>query len=185
MKCPEDIKTYSKIKSEQKLFQFLNALDRRYKPIKREILRLEPLPSADVAYATVRKESAHQNILGETINEKQGIAAGLIATETEGLGLVSKVNRRSDRNQVGSSSRDIKTGAIIGSGTEIKGLYYVDEVTQNGVVMLSHRTAEREAWIWHRRLGHLSIGYLHVLFPKLSPSNCKTHYETCVLAKSH
>nr|GEW66919.1 ribonuclease H-like domain-containing protein [Tanacetum cinerariifolium] len=234
--------------------RFLNALDRRYEPIKREILRLEPLPSTEAAYVTVRKEAAHQNILGETINETQG-TAGLIAIETERLGLVSKVNRRSDRSQIGSSSRvdksklkcgecgmtgipkkdaldlsatptggpmatrraprtldqkkakpllagapkrtptpltrkispdlggwqrrqftvkkimDIKTGAIIGRGTEIKGLYYVDEVTQNGAVMFSHGTAEREAWLWHRRLGHPSNGYLHVLFPKLFPSN--------------
>nr|GEW05322.1 putative Gag-polypeptide of LTR copia-type [Tanacetum cinerariifolium] len=140
MKCLEDIKTYSKIRSEQKLFQFLNAFDRRYEPIKREILRLKPLPSAEVAYATVRKEAAHQNILGATINDTQGIAACLIATETDVLGLVLKVNRRSDRRQIGSSSRDIRTGAIIGCGTEIKGLYYLDDVTQNGAVMLSHGT---------------------------------------------
>nr|GEX37847.1 hypothetical protein [Tanacetum cinerariifolium] len=42
---------------------------------------------------------------------------------------------------------DIRTGAIIGRGTKIKGLYYVDEVTLNGAVMLSHGTAEREAWL--------------------------------------
>nr|GFB81537.1 putative Gag-polypeptide of LTR copia-type [Tanacetum cinerariifolium] len=59
MKCPEDIKTYAKIKSDQKLFQFLNGLDRKFKPIKREILRVDPLPTAKVAYATVRKEAAH------------------------------------------------------------------------------------------------------------------------------
>ncbi|GKD38224.1 hypothetical protein Tco_1258431 [Tanacetum coccineum] len=40
---------------------------------------------------------------------------------------------------------DIRMGAIIGRGTEIKGLYYMDEVTQNGAVMLSYGTAEREA----------------------------------------
>ncbi|KAJ9566582.1 LOW QUALITY PROTEIN: hypothetical protein OSB04_002548 [Centaurea solstitialis] len=68
---------------------------------------------------------------------------------------------------------DIRTGAIIGRGTERQGLYYVDEVTLNGTVMLSHGTMEREAWLWHRRLGHPSTGYLH------------THCETCVLAKSH
>nr|GEZ02754.1 putative reverse transcriptase, RNA-dependent DNA polymerase [Tanacetum cinerariifolium]GEZ06923.1 putative reverse transcriptase, RNA-dependent DNA polymerase [Tanacetum cinerariifolium] len=51
---------------------------------------------------------------------------------------------------------DIRTGAIIGRGTERKGLYYVDEVTRSGTVMLSHETAEREAWLWHRRPGHPS-----------------------------
>nr|GEX64509.1 hypothetical protein [Tanacetum cinerariifolium] len=83
---------------------FLNALDRQYEPIKWEILRLDPLPSVEVAYATVRKEATHQNILGATINETQG-TAGLIATKTEGLGLVSKVNRQSNRSQIGSSSQ--------------------------------------------------------------------------------
>nr|KAJ0198868.1 hypothetical protein LSAT_V11C600327230 [Lactuca sativa] len=89
MKCPDDIKTYARIRSEQKLFQFLNSLNQKYESIKREILRLEPLPSAEAAYATIRKEAAHQNILGTT-NHTQGIAAGMVATETRGMGLVTK-----------------------------------------------------------------------------------------------
>ncbi|GJU95598.1 putative RNA-directed DNA polymerase [Tanacetum coccineum] len=96
MKCPEDIKTYAKIRSDQKLFQFLNGLDRKFEPIKREILRVDPLPTAEAAYATVRKEAAHQNILGATNNEPQGIATGLIAGETEGVGFVTKGYRRND-----------------------------------------------------------------------------------------
>ncbi|GKD49929.1 hypothetical protein Tco_1278905 [Tanacetum coccineum] len=95
MKCPEDIKTYSKIRSEQKIFQFLNVLDRKYESIKREILRLDPLPTAKAAYATVRKEAAHQIILGATNHDMQGIAAGLVATNAEGLGLAAKGHRRS------------------------------------------------------------------------------------------
>ncbi|GKC10464.1 putative RNA-directed DNA polymerase [Tanacetum coccineum] len=51
---------------------------------------------------------------------------------------------------------DIRTGRIIGYGTEREGLYYVDEVTPSGTVMLAHGTSEREAWLWHRRLGHPS-----------------------------
>ncbi|KAK9065319.1 hypothetical protein SSX86_016702 [Deinandra increscens subsp. villosa] len=34
MKCTEDIKAYTKLRSEQKLFQFLHALDRKYDPTK-------------------------------------------------------------------------------------------------------------------------------------------------------
>ncbi|KAJ9553092.1 hypothetical protein OSB04_017137 [Centaurea solstitialis] len=394
MKCPEDIKTYSKLRSEQKLFQFLNAIDRRYEPIKREILRLEPLPSAEAAYATVRKEAAHQNILGATSNETQGIAVGLVASETEGLGLITKGHRRlegkrngppgkdekahlkcdhcgmtrhtkeqcyrivgypdwwTDGHKKGTKNlgsekskssadrknptgfggmaaavhnededesmntgtggerdevskpppqiyfthknsfdtsgeinmaashegnnnswifdcgatdtmtfeksdlcsiskppksqiqtanggiipvkgggtieisptlklsnclyipslthkllsishvtkelnctvlmnptfcilQDIRTGTIIGRGTERNGLYYVDEVARQGTVMLAHGTTNREAWLWHRRLGHPSSSYLHHVFPKLFPSNKVFSCETCILAKSH
>ena len=34
MKCSIDIVTYNKLRSENKLFQFLNALDRKYEPLK-------------------------------------------------------------------------------------------------------------------------------------------------------
>ncbi|XP_071740340.1 uncharacterized protein [Rutidosis leptorrhynchoides] len=81
--------------------------------------------------------------------------------------------------------QDIRTGVIIGRGTERGGLYYVDEVTQQGTVTLAHGTPTREAWLWHRRLGHPSAGYLHVLFPSLFPSNVNLKCETCILAKSH
>ena len=80
--------------------------------------------------------------------------------------------------------QDIRTGTIIGRGTERHGLYYVDEEAQTGRVMLTHGATERDAWLWHRRLGHPSFSYLHTLFPsfsKLEHLNC----ETCVLAKSH
>ncbi|GJX78351.1 hypothetical protein Tco_0325162 [Tanacetum coccineum] len=40
---------------------------------------------------------------------------------------------------------NLRTGVIIGRGTERQGLHYVDEVTGSGTVMLSHGTAEREA----------------------------------------
>nr|GEY94028.1 ribonuclease H-like domain-containing protein [Tanacetum cinerariifolium] len=286
MKCPDDIKAYAKIRSEQKLFQFLNALDRKYESIRREILRSESLPFLEATYATVRKEAAHQSILGANNHESQGIAVGLAATEAEGVGLATKgyhhsggermdqqskrikhtknvtivgnkglrsergkapiVNNESNRKnatgfgiydyanmaninklnheqswifdcgatdtmtydssdfsmstkptksyiqtangekinvenggtiEISSTLKlsnclyDIRTGAIIGRGTERQGLYYVDEVAQNGTVLLSHGTKEREAWLWHRRLGHPSTGYLHMLFPKKISSN--------------
>ncbi|KAJ0605636.1 putative RNA-directed DNA polymerase [Helianthus annuus] len=83
------------------------------------------------------------------------------------------------------NNRGTGTGVIIGRGTERQGLYYVDEVTHQGTVMLAHGSIDREAWLWHRRLGHPSTGYLHLLFPNLFPSKTNSVCETCVLAKSH
>nr|GEY37687.1 putative Gag-polypeptide of LTR copia-type [Tanacetum cinerariifolium] len=62
IKCPEDIKTYAKIRSDQKLFQFLNGFDRKFEPIKQETLRVDPLSTVEATYATVRKEAAHQKL---------------------------------------------------------------------------------------------------------------------------
>ncbi|KAJ0589682.1 putative transcription factor interactor and regulator CCHC(Zn) family [Helianthus annuus] len=110
MTCSADIATYNNIRSEQKLFQFLNALDRKFDPVKREILRWDPLPSVEQAYAAVRKEMAHQGILG-TISEtsQSGVAAGLVAgeiTEIDGQGLITKGQRRSDFTGKSSSRID-------------------------------------------------------------------------------
>ncbi|GJZ52903.1 hypothetical protein Tco_0607788 [Tanacetum coccineum] len=38
----------------------------------------------------------------------------------------------------------IRTGAIIGRGTERQGLYYVDELTTSGTVMLAHGTSKEK-----------------------------------------
>ncbi|KAL9995478.1 putative RNA-directed DNA polymerase [Helianthus debilis subsp. tardiflorus] len=81
--------------------------------------------------------------------------------------------------------QDIRTGVIIGRDTERQWLYYVDEVTQSGTVMLAHGSSDREAWLWHRRLGHPSTGYFHILFPKLPLPNNVSNCETCKFAKSH
>nr|GFC64356.1 putative ribonuclease H-like domain-containing protein [Tanacetum cinerariifolium] len=44
----------------------------------------------------------------------------------------------------------IRTGKIIGRGTERQGLYYADEVvTQQETVMLAQGSTDREAWLWH------------------------------------
>lgn len=113
MTCSDDIATYNKIRAEQKLFQFLNALDRKLDPIKREILRWDPLPSAEGAYAAVRKETAHQNILGATTTNTstQGVSSGLVVSpnETEGAGYLTRGQRRSDGKSNGPSSRVDKT----------------------------------------------------------------------------
>ncbi|XP_071718218.1 uncharacterized protein [Rutidosis leptorrhynchoides] len=106
MEHPNDIVKYNNIRSEQKLFQFLNALDRKHDNIKRELLRLEPLPTVEGAYAAIRKENAHQNIFGTKTDGTNnfGIGSGLLAPssskskETEGQGLITKNHRRQDQS---------------------------------------------------------------------------------------
>lgn len=98
MTCAADITAYNNIRAEQKLFQFLNALDQQFDPIKREILRWDPLPTAEGAYAAVRKETAHRSILESNSMSSQGIATSLLAGETEEYGAVNvtRGQRRSD-----------------------------------------------------------------------------------------
>nr|GFB07455.1 hypothetical protein [Tanacetum cinerariifolium] len=129
---------------------------------------VDRLPTAEAAYATVRKEAAHQIILGVTNNKTHGIATRLIAEETYGMGLSTKGFRRFDDKKKPTTrddkshlkceecgmhrhtkdqcfeiigypdwwtdghKTDIRTGQIIGRGTERDGLYYVDEAVQSG-----------------------------------------------------
>jgi len=82
--------------------------------------------------------------------------------------------------------QDILTKEIIGHATEREGLYYVDEVAHKGHAMLAHRTVTRQLWLWHRRLEHLSFGYLKILFPSLFTSNIEPiKCETCIRTKNH
>ena len=44
-----------------------------------------------------------------------------------------------------------------------------------------------DVWMWHRRLGHASFGYLHKLFPSLFVKNDVSQFkcDVCEMAKSH
>uniref|UniRef100_A0A803L9R4 GAG-pre-integrase domain-containing protein n=1 Tax=Chenopodium quinoa TaxID=63459 RepID=A0A803L9R4_CHEQI len=80
---------------------------------------------------------------------------------------------------------DAQTGRIIGRGIERGGLYYVDEETQQGNALLAHGSPEYQIWMWHRRLGHPSFGYLKRLFPSFKDIDFVLDCEACVLAKIH
>lgn len=96
MTCTTDIATYNKIRSEQMLFQFLNAIYQQHGLIKREILRWAPLPSDEEVYVVVRKKTAHQNILMTVSgSSSQGVAVELI---TEATWPSSRGRKRSDSN---------------------------------------------------------------------------------------
>ena len=72
--------------------------------------------------------------------------------------------------------------------TKRRGLYYIDDVcASRSLSAQGSRIKEDQIWLWHRRLGHVSFGYLTHLFPDLY-SKCKPldfQWETSILAKSH
>ncbi|CAL2258010.1 unnamed protein product [Prunus armeniaca] len=84
---------------------------------------------------------------------------------------------------------------IVGYGTRRGKLYFLD-LAPSGETQISQafKTSgdpteknQNFIWLWHRRLGHASFGYLKKLFPswfsKLSDFNFKC--DVCELAKSH
>ncbi|CAL9017436.1 unnamed protein product [Prunus brigantina] len=91
------------------------------------------------------------------------------------------------------SFQDLKTHETIGHGKRIGGLYYltlpsapVRDRVINTVQSCSVKD-KQQIWLWHRRLGHPSFGYLKRMFPSLFRSCDESSFkcETCILAKSH
>lgn len=90
--------------------------------------------------------------------------------------------------------QDLHTRAVIGCGTRRGKLYYLD-LTDDTVKRLSRANhvgggesiRMKKIWLWHRRLGHVSFGYLKLLFPELFSQFIESdfHCEICILAKSH
>lgn len=56
---------------------------------------------------------------------------------------------------------------------------------QKGHTMLAQGCPDQQLWMWHRRLGHPSLGYLKRLFLSLYSCNLSLDCEACILAKSH
>ena len=81
--------------------------------------------------------------------------------------------------------QDALTGTIIGRGTEKRSLYYVDEAIQKGHTSHAHGSPDHQLWIWYRRLGHPSLGYLKRILPSLHSCNTSLDCEICALAKSY
>ncbi|KAJ0440582.1 putative RNA-directed DNA polymerase [Helianthus annuus] len=87
MKETGDIQIYNKKIQEQRLYQLLIAIDDKLEPIKRDILKRDPLPSVEVAYAAIRREIARLNILQTTSSpnpESPEIGSGLVARGSAG-----------------------------------------------------------------------------------------------------
>jgi len=73
--------------------------------------------------------------------------------------------------------KDIQTQKTIGYGTRRGKLYYLELTSasshQLAQAFLANKSADSEVWLWHKRLGHSSFGYLKELLPKIL-LNCLT-----------
>ena len=88
--------------------------------------------------------------------------------------------------------KDIRTRKTIGYGTKRGKLYYLDLTPATcrrlaQAFSMNKSAANSEIWLWHKRLGHPSFGYLNKLMPKLFVQLPDTNFkcDVCELAKSH
>ncbi|CAL8167696.1 unnamed protein product [Prunus armeniaca] len=122
----------------------------------------------------------------------------LISRKSSTLSAVSNANG-TPSPVVGEGSLSLSTSlhlnSTIGCGTRRGKFYYLDWASDNAVkVGQAFRTSgtrsegERDKiWLWHKRLGHASFGYLKKLFPSLFSNLDVSSFQcdTCELAKSH
>ena len=54
MKYPEDMEIHEKFIQDQRVCQFLYAIDNKYETTKRELHKMDPLPSIDYAYNLIQ-----------------------------------------------------------------------------------------------------------------------------------
>ena len=93
--------------------------------------------------------------------------------------------------------KDIRTRQMIGCGVRRGKLYYWDFVTKSsdklrqalkiGGSEEKKKKRKSEIWLWYRRLGHASFGYMKNLFPSLFANFDVSSFkcDVCELAKSH
>ena len=104
MASTTDIATFNRLRQEDRLFQFLTGINDRFDADRKKILRTVPLPTVEVAYATIRRETSRRAIMsGTTVVEKSEALHSEI-----GSGLVTK--SRSDKGKAQSSSRSGESG---------------------------------------------------------------------------
>lgn len=80
MKDPEDIAIYNRKIQEMRLFQLLIVVDERFETLKMDLLKHDPLPSVEAAFAAIWREDARMGIfrgIPSEITSSLGIGFGL------------------------------------------------------------------------------------------------------------
>ncbi|VFQ73154.1 unnamed protein product [Cuscuta campestris] len=85
MKCPEDMTIFTQIQQQNRLYQFLQAINEEFDVEKRDILKTDPLPSVEEAYAQIRREATRKGIMkgddGPSSGDvPSGLGSGFAAT---------------------------------------------------------------------------------------------------------
>ena len=94
MKCAIDIQSYNSILQEERVYTFLDGLDDRLDHVRSDVLRLQPFPSIEQAYAHVRREDLRQSVM---ISEAEAVTSGAV--------MAIKGVKTSQSQKSGSSSR--------------------------------------------------------------------------------
>ena len=63
MKCAEDITLFNSFIQRQRLYQFLVGINDNLDKGKHDLFHQDPLPTLDVAYATIRREITRRGIM--------------------------------------------------------------------------------------------------------------------------
>ena len=92
--------------------------------------------------------------------------------------------------------KGIRTQKTSGYGIRRRKLYYLELTTSSSGLLTQALSVDdsqgatnkvSDIWMWHRRFGHASFGYLHKLFPSLFVKNDVSQFkcDVCEMAKSH
>ncbi|KAH6764438.1 hypothetical protein C2S51_015687 [Perilla frutescens var. frutescens] len=115
MDCEKDVRTFNQIQSDTRLFQLLAGVSEKYEPERRDVLKMDPLPTVEAAYALLRRGAGRRGIWGQDVVEgtiDREIGSGLLTqTQTDdALGLAARGSRPPPRSgppkHGGSSSRE-------------------------------------------------------------------------------
>ncbi|XP_056167392.1 uncharacterized protein LOC130138180 [Syzygium oleosum] len=66
MQCPTDILRYNAIVHEDRVYTFLDGLDDRLDNVRADVMKMDPFPTIEQAYARVRREDMRQSIMLST-----------------------------------------------------------------------------------------------------------------------
>ncbi|KAB2009975.1 hypothetical protein ES319_D10G203300v1 [Gossypium barbadense] len=82
MICADDITMFNKLRSDQKLYQFLAGIGEEFDSDKRDLLKTEPLPTSEAAYATIRRERDRRKAMTGNLSSAvtSGVGAGLLSS---------------------------------------------------------------------------------------------------------